>query len=507
MKNREITYIICICLLFLGGNGIAQKQKHPNIVFIAIDDINDWVSPLSGNTQAITPSMDKFTKNGAMVFKNAVCAAPICGPSRSALLSGFLPSTSGVYGNAHNMLYSEIVKENATLPEYFSKNGYYTLANGKIFHKHGTANGTDFGHWAFNEFARARRYNNDPVNKKKYTSSKAGIINGVENENYKNKKAKLSWGPTTDAFEETVDYKVAYWAKSQLKRSFDKPFFMGVGFIKPHLPWIVPQQFFDLYKLDEIVPPKVNSTDLDDILTPEGKKAYKPTEEYKWIKKHGLEKDATRAYLASISFVDACLGIVIDALEQSKYANNTIVVVWGDHGWHLGEKQRYLKNTTWLEAVKTPLFVRIPGMKKAVVVDQNVSLIDLYPTLIELSGLPEKENLDGHSFSNILKNPKAEWEYPGITITQDGTSVLKGKWHYMITVDGTEQLYNIEKDPLEWENLITNKKYSHIVTDLKKWVPVKRKKSSKLRFKKMKNYVDAPADPTIKPTRNLDELN
>ncbi|WKB81876.1 sulfatase [Cellulophaga lytica] len=506
MKKRTTIFSTFILLLFL-GTITAQKQKQqPNILFVAIDDINDWVSLLSGNKQAKTPNMDKFTKKGAMVFKNAVCAAPICGPSRSALLSGFLPSTSGVYGNAHNMLYSDIVKVNATLPEYFSKNGYHTLANGKIFHKHGTANGTDFGHWAFKEFARARRYNNDPVDKKLYTSSKAGIINGKRNADFASKESKLSWGPTTDAFEETVDYNVADWAKTQLQRDFDKPFFMGVGFIKPHLPWIVPQEFFNLYKLDEVVPPVVNENDLDDILTTDGKMAYKPTGEYKWIKKHALEKEATRAYLASISYVDACLGIVIDALEESKYANNTIVVVWGDHGWHLGEKQRYLKNTTWLEAVKTPLFVRIPGMKKAVVVDQNVSLIDLYPTLIELSKLPEKKNLDGHSFSKILENPKADWEYPGITITQDGTSVLKGKWHYMVTVNGTEQLYNIEEDPLEWENLITNKKYTQIVTNLKKWVPLKRKKSSKLRFKKMKNYVDAPADPTIKSSRNLDQL-
>ena len=508
MKNRNKTIVTLGLLLFMGFASIAQKQKQqPNILFIAIDDINDWVSPLEGNIQAITPSMDKFTKEGAMVFKNAVCAAPICGPSRSALLSGFLPSTSGVYGNAHNMLYSDIVKENATLPEYFSKNGYHTLANGKIFHKHGTANGTDFGHWAFNEFARARRYNNDPVDKKRYTSSKAGIINGKRNADFASKESKLSWGPTTDSFKETVDYTVADWAKTQLQRDFDKPFFMGVGFIKPHLPWIVPQEFFDLYNLDSIVSPIVNETDLDDILTTDGKKAYKATGEYKWIKKHGLEKEATRAYLASISYVDACLGIVIDALEESKYANNTIVVVWGDHGWHLGEKQRYLKNTTWLEAVRTPLFVRVPDMKKAIVVDKNVSLIDLYPTLIELSGLPKKQNLDGHSFASLIDNPKAKWDYPGITITQDGTSVLLGKWHYMITVDGTEQLYNIEKDPLEWENLILDKSYKSIVDNLSKWVPKNRHKSSKVRFKKMKNYVDAPADPTIKSTRNLDELN
>ncbi|UMB61725.1 sulfatase [Lutibacter sp. A80] len=497
---------IFLLMIFILGMFQISAQKKPNIIFIAIDDINDWVGPLEGNKQAITPNMDNFIEE-AMVFKNAVCAAPICGPSRSAILSGFLPSTSGVYGNSQNMIYSDIVKKNATLPEYFSKNGYYTLANGKIFHKHGAEFGTDFGHWAFDEFARARRYEKDPVNKKRYTASKAGIINGEKKPEYKSKKSKLSWGPTIDSFEETVDYKVADWACNQLKRDFDRPFFMGVGFIKPHLPWIVPQEFFDMYDVNKIIPPIVPEDDLDDILKPNGEKAFQPTGEYKWIKKHGLEKEATRAYLANISYVDACLGVVMEALEESGYADNTIVIIWGDHGWHLGEKQRYLKNTTFLEAVRTPLFIRLPGMKKAEVVDQNVSLIDLYPTLVSLCGLPEKANIDGHDFSTILKNPNSNWDYPGITITSEGTSILKGKWHYMVSLKGTEQLYNIEKDPMEWENLILNKNYKSVLKELKKWVPKKRQIPNKTHFDKQKNYVDAEADPTIKATRNLENLN
>ncbi|WP_298365798.1 sulfatase [uncultured Lutibacter sp.] len=498
--------LILLAMLTLGIFQVSA-QKQPNVVFIAIDDINDWVGPLDGNKQAITPNMDKFTNEGAMVFKNAVCAAPICGPSRSAILSGFMPNRSGVYGNAQNMIYSELVKKNATLPEYFSKNGYHTMANGKIFHKHGAEFGTDFGHWAWDEFARARRYEKDPVNKKKYTASKAGIINGVKKSEFIGKKSKLSWGPTTDSFEETVDYKVADWATKQLQKDFEKPFFMGVGFIKPHLPWVVPQEFFDMYDVDKIEAPIIPENDLDDILKPNGQKAFQPSGEYKWIKKHGLEKEATRAYLANISYVDACLGVVMDALEKSGHADNTIVVIWGDHGWHLGEKQRYLKNTTWLEAVKTPLFVRLPGMKKAEVVDQNVSLIDLYPTLVSLCGLPEKNNLDGHDFSKILKKSNSKWEHPGVTITASGTSVLKGKWHYLLDLNGTEQLYNIEKDPMEWENLISNSKYRPILDELKKSVPKKRQTPSKIHFDKMKNYVDVDADPSIKKTRNLDKLN
>lgn len=480
----------------------AQKHKQPNILFIAIDDLNDWVSPLEGNKQAITPNMDKLTNSGAMVFKNAVTPAPICGPSRSAILSGFLPSTSGVYSNSHNMLYSEIVRQNPTLPEYFSLNGYHTLSNGKMFHKHGTKNGlTDFGAWAFDEFARARRYNNDAADKKYVTSSKAGAINGVVKPEYQNKKAKLSWGPTKDTFEETVDFGVADWACKQLQRDFDKPFFMSVGFIKPHLPWFVPQEFFDLYDVDKIEDLLIKEDDLADITNADGKQKFKASEEYKWIKKHKLSKEATRAYLANVSYVDKCLGIVMDALEKSGYADNTIVVIWGDHGWHLGEKQRYLKNTLWSEAVKPPFFVKLPGMKELVVSDKPVSLLDLYPTLLNLANLPKKYNLDGHDFSVLLNNPSAKWKYPGVTISSEGTSVLTEKWHYIQYLSGEEELYDVIKDPNEWDNLISNSKYQKEVAALKKWIPSKRKKASKERDKKPKNYVDADQDPTIKPTR------
>lgn len=484
-----------------------NSQKKPNILFIAIDDINDWIGPLGGNEQAITPNMDKFCDDGAMIFKNAVCTAPICGPSRSAILSGFLPSTSGVYGNAHDMTYSEIVKKNATLPEYFSKNGYHTLSNGKIFHKHGTKNGkTDFGAWAYDEFARGRRYNNDGADSKYVTSSKAGVINGKKNPDFKAKDSKLSWGPTKDTFEETVDYAVADWATKQLQLEFDKPFFMSVGFIKPHLPWYVPQEFFDMYDLDKIKAPEVDESDLDDILTPSGKKAFKPTGEYKWVKKHGLEKEATRAYLANISFADRCLGLVMDALEKSGHADNTIVMIWGDHGWHLGEKQRYLKHTLWAEVVHTPLLIRLPGMKKSVVAKQPVALVDMYPTLVSLCGLPKKKNIEGHDFSSVLKNVNAKWEYPGITVSTSGTSVLTEELHYIKYLNGTEELYDVKKDPLEITNLIGVKKYKKEIKRLKSFVPTKRKVPSKERYGKPKNYVDADQDETIKLKRKLNEL-
>ncbi|WP_010136727.1 sulfatase [Ochrovirga pacifica] len=501
MKN------LILSALFFTSCLLVNAQKKPNVLFIAIDDLNDWIEPLGGNKQAITPNMDKFTKKGAMVFNNAVCAAPICGPSRSAILSGFLPSTSGVYGNAHDMVYSDVVKKNATLPEYFSKNGYYTLSNGKIFHKHGTKNGlTDFGAWAYDEFARGRRYNNDKARSKFLTSSKAGIINGQKSPDFKDKRSKLSWGATQDTFEETVDYAVADWATKQLQRDFGQPFFMSVGFIKPHLPWFVPKEFFDMYDVNEIEDIIIKEDDLEDITNAQGKQIFKPSDEYNWIKKHNLGKQATRAYLANITFVDKCLGMVMDALEKSGHADNTIVMIWGDHGWHLGEKLRYLKNTLWAEAVKPPLMVRLPGMKKTIYCEKPVSLLDMYPTLVSLCDLPKKKNIEGHDFSALLKNPKAKWEYPGVTVSTSGTSVLTEDFHYIQYTSGAIELYDVKKDPREWDNLAKDESYEKIISELNKWVPKERTKAKKEHYKKAKNYVDADQDPTIKQHRKLSEL-
>ncbi|MDF7826827.1 sulfatase [Pontiellaceae bacterium B12227] len=493
--------ISLISLLVVATCSFAAER--PNILMIAIDDINDWVGPLGGHPQARTPHLDTFCNGGAMIFKNAVCAAPICGPSRSALLSGFMPSTSGVYGNGHNMIFSDVVKTHATLPEYFSKHGYYTLSNGKIFHKHGIdGQYTDFGHWAWDEHARARRYVGNGADKKKVTSCKAGTINGVTKPEY-NGTGKLSWGPTQCDLEGMVDYKVAEWTEEILQRDFDKPFFIASGIIKPHLPWFVPQEFFDMYDLESIQPPEVKEDDLADILKPSGKPAFKPSAEYEWVKKQGLEKEATRAYLANISFADACLGKMFQALENSKYADNTIVVIWGDHGWHLGEKQRFLKNTTWNECAKTPFIVKMPGMKKPIICDRTVSLIDIYPTLVSLCGLPEKE-LDGLDFSKLLQNPKAEWTRPGITVTQSGTSVMGERWHYVQQLDGTEELYDLQNDPMEWTNLIKNPEHATIAAELKKWVPATREKFNGPTHKKPKKYVDADEAPNMR--RDLSTL-
>ncbi|MGJ8642127.1 MAG: sulfatase [Luteolibacter sp.] len=483
-----------------------HAAERPNVLFVSIDDLNDWIRPMGGHPQAKTPNLDKLYKQGAVVFQNAVCAAPVCCPSRSALLSGAMPSSTGVYGNEINMLDSDYVKNHMTMPEYFSKNGYQTISTGKIFHKHATEEGADWGQWAFDTFQRAEG-GLTPI-KKQLTHQKLGIVNGEKavGPPPTNSWGALSWGPTVEPFEETVDYVSVAWGKEQLEKNWEKPFFMAIGISHPHLPWYVPQEFFDLYDLDTLTTPEIKEDDLYDIKKPNGQPGAKPAADYLWVKANGIEKEATRAYLASVSYADACLGVLLDGLEKSQYKDNTIIVIWGDHGYHLGEKLRYQKSTLWREAVRMPLIVRLPGMDVPVECQRPVSLIDLYPTLIELCGLPKKE-LDGHDFSPLLKNPGMKWERPGITVGMQGTSVLTEDHHYLENLSGVREFYDLRKDPMEWTNLIDSPEYAPIITKLAEYVPNSRAEEVKARKapKKNKKY-NAPLDETLKATRKLSGL-
>ena len=485
---------------------IAKKnQQPPNVLFIAVDDLKDWVGVLEGHPQVQTPNIDKFCKKGSIIFRNATCAAPMCGPSRSALLSGFMPNNTGVYDNGTNMLWSSIVQENATLPEYFSKNGYHTLSTGKIFHKHFTENGLDEGHWAFHE--HQEKIAPTKVKQKQYTSHLKNKINGkvVGKPAKKQASGHISWGPTKETFEETMDYVSADWASKQLQRDFDKPFFMAVGFTRPHLPWFAPQEFFDKYDLETVQVPAILEDDLEDIVDKKGKPIFKVTAEYEWIKKNGLEQEVTQAYLANVTYVDACLGVLFDAFENSEYRDNTIIILWSDHGYHVGEKMRFKKNTFWEETVNMPFFVRMPDTKGMTFSDRTVNLIDIYPTLIELCGLPKKE-LDGHDFSPLLKNPNQQWDYPGITVTKSGTSVFTEDWHLIQHKRGATELYDLKNDPNEWKNLAVAK-HADKITELSAWLPTNpakplKKKGDRTKYKKNAKILDM----TIKATRDLSKL-
>jgi arylsulfatase A-like enzyme len=290
------------------------------------------------------------------------------------------------------------------------------------------------------------------------------------------------------------DWKVASWAIGELRKKHDRPFFLGCGFFRPHLPWYVPPKYFDMYPLDKVTLPNVNENDLDDV-PPIGKRMARPERDHKNVIEHKQWRKAVQAYLASISFVDACVGRVIDAFDKSPYADNTVIVLWSDHGWHLGEKLHWRKFALWEEATHNVLMVVAPGVTwPGQRCSRPVTMLDIYPTLIDLCNLAAKEELEGRSLVSLLKDPKAEWERPALTTHgRNNHSLRTERWRYIRYSDGTEELYDHDKDPLEWKNLAGESEYGRIKKRLAKWLPktnvpdVPRAKAKAKRSKKTSN--------------------
>ena len=452
-------------LLCFGGLTIAKEPL--NVLFIAVDDLNDWVGVLGGHPQARTPNMDRLVEvTGATVFERAYCPASVCGPSRSAILTGLRPSTTGIYGNGNNLTASPVAKDVLTLPQYFSAHGYHSLSTGKIFHKHPVWGGMDEGQWAFDEWANTTGslgidLSDGPLNK-------LPMLEGAR------RGEEFDWGPTGVPVEETGDYKAAVWAAEQLDRDFDgKPFFLALGISKPHLPFYVPQEFFDMHPLEAVQVPEIDLDDLDDILNAKGKPKFSPSDDFQRIQQADQFKEVTQAYLAAVSYADHCVGVVLDKLEKSPYADNTIVVIWGDHGWFLGEKLRYRKTHLWEESTRVPLLIRLPGKTAPNSrTDRIVNLLDLYPTLVEWAGLPAKPNLEGHSFAD-LKTLSAEEERPTLTTMGFRNHSVRGdRYRYTRYDDGTEELYDHQTDPLERTNLINQRDLAPVVQRLSAWLPL-----------------------------------
>ena len=467
-RNRIFTRcrsaaIASLCWAFVTLQAAEGSRAPYNVLFIAMDDMNDWVGAFGGAPQnrSATPKMDLFAKNGSVVFQQANCAGPVCGPSRSALLSGFMPHRSGAYANSQNMLGSALVKTHLTLPEYFSKHGYRTLSTGKIFHKHPG----DEGHWAFDHWEPSEGGSGSRPDPDRVTSRNRNLVDGKPaalpavksggDEGGEGEGTEFAWGPTRGPKEDSKDWKAAEWAVAQLAKPSAKPFFLALGISKPHLPWYVPQEYFDRHPLESIQLPEVRLHDLDDIVAPNGRSKFSPSSDFKWASQDPrLMKGAVRAYLAATSYADDCVGHVLEALEKSPARDNTIVVIWGDHGWHLGEKLRFRKATLWAESTRLPLIIRMPGMKSQQDCPRVVNLIDLFPTLIEACGLPAKPEIDGRSLAPLLREPKTPWPYPSITVNGKGNASVRDEgWYFIRYQDGAEEFYDMARDPLQWTNL------------------------------------------------------
>ena len=421
--------------------------QKPNILFIAVDDLNDYTGFLGGHPQTKTPNMDKLAASG-MVFERAYCAASVCNPSRAAIMSGYRPSTSGIYQNGEKPFDFEIIQNSLMMPQYFSKYGYRTFSRGKIYHTPTTGKHT-WDVWENGSGSYGAREVEEGM-------LKNGIPKGLMPDN-------MDWQATDQPVEKTPDYLNAQWASDILQQEHDTPFFIALGIFRPHLSWNVPKEFFELFDLRTLILPKILDTDLDDV----GYNA-RPSREYTTIKKYGKERDALHAYLASIAYADYCIGKTLDALDNSPYADNTIVVLWGDHGWHLGEKLRYKKFTLWDRACRVPLLIRVPGLTKAGSrSERTVNLLDLYPTLASLAGLPSNEKNDGIDISPLLENPDLEWDYPSLTqMGRDRHSLRSERYRYVRYQTGEEELYDHETDALEWNNLADDSGYGAIKQEM-----------------------------------------
>jgi len=437
------------------------------VLFIAVDDLRDWVGHLGGHPQAKTPNIDRLAERGVS-FTRAYCSAPLCNPSRISLLTGIAPSRSGVYGNGEKL--RDKLPNAVTLMQHFRASGYSARGAGKIFHG---SRACDEDSW--NGYFR-------PANSKKPRR--------IIRESSLPKSAWVPWGPLACNDDEMFDGKNADWIISELEKPQENPFFLAYGLTKPHLTWEVPQKYFDLHPIDGIELPVVKKGDLDDVppfgqklarevYDPSGKRNFaKPGGDHQNVIDNSQWHKAVQAYLATISFADAQIGRVLEALEKSEHAGHTIVVLWGDHGWHLGEKEHWRKHALWDVSTRTPLIISVPeGITRGQLCHRPVSLIDLYPTLVDLCGLPEKDGLDGQSLKPLLKNPSREWQRPVVmTYGFNNHAVQTQRWRYIRYANGGEELYDHTSDPNEWKNLVSVSQYKSTIEELKMHLSVRNKR-------------------------------
>ena len=430
----------------------AAESSKPNVLLVSIDDLNDWVGCLGGHPQAKTPNIDRLAEMGTL-FANGHCQSPVCNPSRASMMTGRYPHTSGVYFLSPDLKEAPVLKNLKTMPEVFADNGYKTMAAGKIFH------GGD--RRFFQTYLPTGGFGPRP--KKKISQPHGHPL--------------WDWGVFPDDDNLMPDMKCAKWAVEQLNQTHEKPFFMGVGFYRPHVPMYATKKWFDMHPRDQIKLPAVRKNDLKDLsqyaIDLTNLKHVSPT--HKWVSEAGQWEHAVQSYLASVTFADHCLGLVLDALEKSDYAGNTVIALFSDHGFHLGEKERWAKRSLWEDGTRVPIILTAPGFKSNQTSDRPAELIDIFPTLLELVGLPADSGQEGQSLVPLMKNPRREWSHPAITSFGLGNySVRSTRYRFIQYFDGSRELYDLSKDPHEWKNLIKIPKMKSAIVEHAAFIPKKQ---------------------------------
>ncbi len=431
---------------------MAASDVRPNFLFIAIDDMNDWTGFLGGHPQAMTPNMDNLAENGVN-FSNAHCSAPGCSPSRCSLMYGVEPFNSGLYAFYNQGKFAtDFLNRFTSLPSLLKQNGYETFGSGKVHH----------------------RGSNPPSEWTEFYKSRFDQEKIRYDENVGFGSGKMGFRPTLNPLEDHKDYQNTTFGVDVLGRRHDKPFFLAVGLIKPHLPFYAPERFFDLYPV-EVKPPRINPDDHDDI--PPVGNIWAKKDKDKYFTQANKWNDIRRAYLACISWTDYNVGRLLDALAASPYADNTVVVLWSDHGFALGEKQHFTKFALWEETTRVPFIIwdaREKSAPKGRSVTDGVSLINIYRTLAELAGVEAPDYVDGFSLVPQLKDSKSPITEPAICTWGRGCHSVRTKdWRYIRYYDGTEELYSHVNDPDEWTNQANNPEFADIKKKLAAYLPEK----------------------------------
>ena len=423
--------------------------NQPNVLFIAIDDLRD----LSSIPGAKMPNLDRLAKMG-MTFTRAYCTAPVCNASRASLLSGLRPFTTGIYEN--NADGRTVIAGDLALPTTYRKSGYFVCGAGKIDHE------------KFNQHELWDAWQkNDGKNPEPQVQEVA---------------ANFLRSPLDCEDSEMQDYRIAQYGIDQLgNKKLKSPFFLAIGLHNPHSPWNVPRKYYDLFPIESIILPPYLKGDIDDLPAAgrhmakwAGTLLPKPDGDHAAIIGRNKWKEAIQGYLAASAFVDAQVGRILDAYEQSKHRDNTIICLWSDHGWHLGEKDHWRKFSLWEEGTRSPLYWVVPSVTKpGSVCDRPIDFMSLYPTLTDLCGVPTPKHVEGVSIQPLLADPKATWNMPAITTyLRNNHTIREEGWRYIRYADGGEELYDEQADPNEWNNLASDPRFAAKKAALVKFLPV-----------------------------------
>lgn len=440
----------------LGGCGLRQmagaSPGATNLMLLIIDDLNDWVTALGDHPQVSAPNIDALAASGT-VFANAHAQAPICGPSRASLFSGLYPAQTGIYGQIPDRRLGPAVaavSPTMLLPQYLRAQGFRAGGAGKVSHQ-GAQEGM------FDEYLTSElEYGPNPEQRFKWFDT----------------RTHTDWGAYPDSDEEMRDHQTASWGVDFLERQGDRPFMLALGFVRPHVPWYVPQRWLDMFPLDEIQLPVVRADDLEDV--PQAGRdladvPQMPTLE--WAMENAEWRPIMQGYLASIAFADHCVGIAMEGLRAAGHADDTLVCLVSDNGYHLGEKQRFAKMSLWERSTRVPLIFSGPGIAVQVFTDP-VGLIDIFPTVLDMLELPANPENAGRSLRPVLTGSGTLPLRPQLSVYGAGNyAVIDPRYRYIRYADGSEELYDHESDPMEWHNLADNADMAAVKARLGAYIP------------------------------------